>query len=123
MKTRMKRLVMITIIMMVVGVMAHSAYPQESQSDIKITRISELKNYSDAHIMGEVVKILDEDTFRLEDSSGKIKVYTGWKNTNVVKMGEKLTVRGKLDPGIIKEFYATEIVRENGEVIKLISSE
>jgi uncharacterized protein YdeI (BOF family) len=73
--------------------------------------------------MGEVVKILDEDTFRLEDSSGKIKVYTGWKNTNVVKMGEKLTVRGKLDPGVIKEFYATEIVRENGEVIKLISSE
>jgi uncharacterized protein YdeI (BOF family) len=114
---------MITIIMMVVGVMVHSAYPQESQSDIKITRISELKNYSDAHIMGEVVKILDEDTFRLEDSSGKIKVYTGWKNTNVVKMGEKLTVRGKLDPGVIKEFYATEIVRENGEVIKLISSE
>ena len=114
---------MSAIIILVAAVMDHNAYAQSGQSVFEITKISDLKNYSDTYLMGEAVKIPDEDAFRLEDSSGKIKVYTGWRNTNVVKMGEMLTVRGKLDPGIRKEFYATEIVRENGEVIKLISSE
>jgi uncharacterized protein YdeI (BOF family) len=59
----------------------------------------------------------------LEDSSGNIKVYTGWKNTNVVKKEDKITVRGKVDPGIVKEFYATEIIKEGGEIIKLKSDE
>ena len=68
-----------------------------------------------------MIKILDEDEFRLQDSSGRIKVYTGWKNTNLVKSGEKITVRGKLDPGIVKEFYATEIIKEDGEMIKFES--
>lgn len=123
MKTKMKRLTMITIMTLILTVMVHSVYTQDNQSDIKITNISELRNYMDSYIKGEVIKILDEDEFRLEDSSGRIKVYTGWKNTNIVKSGEKITVRGTLDPGIIKEFYATEIIRENGDVIKLKSDE
>lgn len=103
--------------------MVPNTYSQENQTDIKITKVSELQNYTDSYIKGEVIKTLDEDKFRLEDSSGNIKVYTGWKNTHVVKMGEKITVRGKLDPGIVKEFYATEIIKEDGEVIKLKSDE
>lgn len=107
----------------VLTVMGQNAYPQENQSDIKITKISELQNYTDSYIKGEVIKILDEDEFRFKGSSGKIKVYTGWKNTNLVKKDEKITIRGKLDPGIVKEFYATEIIKENGEKIKLKSDE
>jgi uncharacterized protein YdeI (BOF family) len=123
MKTKMIKLTMITIIMLGFTVMVNNTYAQENQADIKITSISELQNYTDFYIKGEVIRILDEDEFRLQDSSGKIRVYTGWKNTNLVKNREKITVRGTLDPGVIKDFYATEIIRENGEVIKLKSDE
>ena len=123
MKTKRKQLTMMTIIMVIFTMTINSAFSQENQSDIKITRISELENYSDSYIKGEVIKILDEDEFRLKDSSGNIKVYTGWKNTNLVKKDEKITIRGKLDPGIVKEFYATEIIKENGEIIKLKSDD
>jgi uncharacterized protein YdeI (BOF family) len=123
MKTKMRKLTMITVILLGFTVMVNNTYAQENQADIKITRISELRNYTDSYIKGEVLKILDEDEFRLQDSSGKIRVYTGWKNTNLVKYGEKITVRGTLDPDVIKEFYATEIIRENGDVIKLKSDE
>lgn len=110
------------MVILTTGKLQH-AYSQDNQTDIKITKISELKNYTDSYIKGEVIRILDEDEFRLKDSSGKIKVYTGWRNTNLVKRGAKITVRGTLDPGIIKEFYATEIIMEDGEVIKLKSNE
>jgi uncharacterized protein YdeI (BOF family) len=116
-----KLFTMLAIISIYFNVMVYDAYSQDKPSDIKITRISDLQNYTESYISGEVIKILDEDDFRLEDSSGKIKVYTGWKNTNLVKMGDKITVKGKLDPGIVKEFYATEIILENGEIIKLKS--
>jgi uncharacterized protein YdeI (BOF family) len=123
MKTKIKQWTMVTIILLGFTVMGYNGYSQENQSDIKITKISELQNYTDSYIKGEVIKILDEDEFRLEDSSGNIKVYTGWKNTNVVKKEDKITVRGKVDPGIVKEFYATEIIKEGGEIIKLKSDE
>lgn len=108
---------------MLFGVMVQNVNSQQMESDVNITKISELIRYTDSYIKGEVVRILDTDEFRLKDSSGKIKVYTGWKNTNMVKKGEIVTVRGIMDPGVIKEFYATEIIRENGEVVKLKSDE
>lgn len=123
MNRKMKQLTLITMVMLGLTMMVNRAYSQEKQSDIKITSISELQNYTNSYIKGEVIKILDEDEFRLEDSSGKIKVYTGWKNTNLVEKGEKITVRGTQDPGLIKEFYATEIIKEDGEIIKLQSDE
>jgi uncharacterized protein YdeI (BOF family) len=123
MKTNKKLLKIISIILLGFAVMGHHAYSQENQSDIKITRISELENYTDSYIKGEVIKILDEDEFRLQDSSGTIRVYTGWKNTNLVKKGDKITLRGTRDPGVIVEFYATEIIRDNGELIRLKSDE
>ena len=85
----------------------------------KPVKISELEKYKPAQIEGKVIKIMDEDEFRVKDESGKIKVYTGWKNTNTVSLGEKIKIKGYLDPGIIKEFYASEIIRENGEKIIL----
>lgn len=121
MKSIKKQLTIITIMAVLPMMMIQNASAQDKQADITITKISELQNYTDSYIKGEVIKILDEDEFRLKDNSGKIKVYTGWKNTSLVKKGEKITVRGTLDPGIVKEFYATEIIREDGEKIKLKS--
>ncbi len=123
MKTTKRQNTIISILLILFSVMVNNAYSQESLSNMKIIKISELQNYTDSYIKGEVIKILDEDEFRLEDNSGKIKVYTGWKNTNIVKKGEKITLRGKLDPGIVKEFYATEIIKDDGETIKLESDE
>lgn len=88
-------------------------------NDNKAVKIAELRNYETSMIKGEVVKILDEDEFRIQDESGKIKVYTGWKNTHTVSLGEKIEVKGYLDPGLVREFYASEITRENGEKIIL----
>ena len=115
----MKQLTMVTIMIIAYTMMAQDVYSQDKQPEIIITEISELQNYETSYIKGEVTKILDEDEFRLEDSGGKIKVYTGWKNTNIVKKGDKITVKGKLDPGLVKEFYASEIIMEDGEKIKL----
>jgi len=120
MKTIRKQLTMMTSIM-VITMLVNKVYTKEYQSDIKIIKISELQNYTDSYIQGEVIKMLDEDEFRLQDSSGNIKVYTGWKNTNMVKKGDHITVRGKVDPGMVREFYATEIIKEDGEAIILKS--
>ena len=120
MKTIKQNLKMSAVLLLVVlAAVAVNGYAHNHTSEIKVTNIADLQNYTDTYIKGEVVKILDEDEFRLKDESGKIKVYTGWKNTNIVKKGETVTVRGTLDPGIINEFYAKEIIRENAEHIKL----
>ena len=123
MRTIKLQLTAIAGLMLLCNLFFSDAYSKENQPDISITKISDLQNYTIAYIKGEVIKILDEDEFRLEDSSGKIKVYTGWKNTNLVKKGENIIAKGKLDPGIVKEFYASEIIMENGEIIKLASDE
>jgi hypothetical protein len=89
----------------------------------EITLIGELERGMSATIKGEVTRILDEDEFRLQDETGSIRVYSGWKNRVFVRTGEKLTVRGFVDNDIASyfrpEFYAFEIVREDGSVIKL----
>ena len=121
MNTKMFRFAISVVTLTVLSVMILDATPQENKNTI--TPISDLVRYTDSYIRGEVVRILDEDEFRLRDDSGRIKVYTGWRNTNVVKQGEIVTVKGALDPGIFKEFYAREIIRENGDVIRLIPNE
>ena len=88
-----------------------------------ITSIGDLERGMSATIKGEVTRILDEDEFRIQDESGSIKVYIGWKNRVSFPTGEKLTVNGFVDDDLKSyfrpEFYAFEIVRADGTVIKL----
>ncbi len=123
MKVIIKNLVFINLVLVLSIVLPQSAYTQNDQTDLDITKVKELENYKDSYIKGKVIKILDEDEFRLEDDSGTIKVYTGWKNTNIVKKDEIVIVKGKLDPGIINEFYASEIIKEDGKKIELEADE
>lgn len=124
MKTAKFQLSAMAILMMVFMAATSTASPNGKKTEFEITKISTLERYTTTHIKGEVVRILDEDEFRLKDESGKIKVYVGWKNPGVVRKGDKITVKGMLDPGIIfDEFYASEIILENGDVIKLRSGE
>ncbi len=88
-----------------------------------ITAIDLLERGMTANIKGEVTRILDEDEFRIADKTGSVRVYIGWKNRVNIPVGETVTVRGVVDDDLISyfrpEFYAFEIVREDGTVIKL----
>ena len=88
-----------------------------------ITAIDLLERGMAANIKGEVTRILDEDEFRITDQTGSMRVYIGWKNRVNIPVGETVTVRGVVDDDLVSyfrpEFYAFEIVREDGTVIKL----
>lgn len=82
-----------------------------------VTPIGDLARGTTATIHGTVERILDEDEFRISDDSGSIDVYIG-PNIVSVDVGEKVTVRGFVDDDLLKEFYARELVRADGEVVK-----
>jgi uncharacterized protein YdeI (BOF family) len=115
----MKQQLVIFLMLLVPAVFAGNHKSSVDNTEPVITKISDLRSYSEATIHGEVVRILDEDEFRIKDESGKIKVYTGWKNNVRVKNGDKVTVKGYLDPGIIREFYASEITLADGKTLQL----
>jgi uncharacterized protein YdeI (BOF family) len=87
------------------------------------TPIGELNRGMSAVIHGKVTSILDEDEFRMEDATGSVRVYIGWRNRMVVPIGEEITVRGVVDDDLVSffrpEVYAFEITRQDGTIIKL----
>jgi uncharacterized protein YdeI (BOF family) len=89
----------------------------------EVTSIDNLERGMSATVKGEVTRILDEDEFRIQDETGSVRVYIGWKNRVSFPTGEKLTVRGFVDDDLAAyfrpELYAFEIIREDGTVIKL----
>lgn len=88
-----------------------------------ITNISDISRGASVTLKGTVTRILDEDEFRLEDKTGSVKIYIGWKNRVMVKVGESVTVKGFVDDDLINAFrpevYAQKIIRENGETVEL----
>ncbi|QFZ55041.1 cytochrome c maturation protein CcmE [Oceanihabitans sp. IOP_32] len=115
-----KNNLMVLFVVLSTATIAQNAPTKEDDSNIEITKISDLKKYTSSYIQGSVIKITDVDEFRIQDSSKTIKVYTGWRNTNLVKTGQNIIVKGVLDPGFFfDEFYASEIILENGELINL----
>jgi uncharacterized protein YdeI (BOF family) len=92
-------------------------------ADENITNIAEVNPGASVTLKGKVTRILDEDEFRLEDETGSIKVYIGWKNRVMVDVGETVTVKGVVDNDLVDVFrpevYARELVREDGTVVKL----
>lgn len=88
-----------------------------------ITPIGNLDRGMSVVISGKVTRILDEDEFRMEDATGSVRVYIGWRNRVTVAEGEHITVRGVVDDDLTAffrpELYASEITREDGTVIKL----
>lgn len=119
----MRKQLVVLLMLFVPVVFAGTLKSSHDNNEIVITNISDLRAYSEATIKGEIVRILDEDEFRIKDESGKIKVYTGWKNNIRVNTGDEVTVKGYLDSGIFREFYAAEITLQNGEKIILKQDE
>lgn len=89
----------------------------------EFTKIGDIQRGMPVSLKGEVTRITDEDEFRLRDDTGSVLIYIGWRNRVMVKTGETVIVRGFVDDDLQDffrpEVYAQEIVRENGEVIRL----
>lgn len=88
-----------------------------------VTPVGALERGMHATVKGAVVRITDEDTFRLRDDTGDLSVYIGWRNRVAVAPGEIVTVEGVVDDDLLSvvwpEFYASRILREDGSVIEL----
>ncbi len=89
----------------------------------EVTKIENLERGANVTLQGEVVRILDEDEFRLRDDTGSVQIYIGWQNRVMVDVGENVTVSGFVDNDLIDVFrpevYAREIIREDGSTVEL----
>jgi uncharacterized protein YdeI (BOF family) len=88
-----------------------------------MTAISEVRRGQRVTLRGEVQRIRDEDEFTLKDSTGRIKVYTGWKNEMHVAEGDTVIVEGRADDDVIPlmrpEIYASALILANGDRVNL----
>ena len=91
------------------------ALPAHAQKDT--TPIAEAERGSMVTVQGTVARILDEDTFRLTDDSGDIRVYVG-PTFVPADVGEAVTVHGFVDDDLgPREIYARSLTRADGEVV------
>ena len=116
----MKAIYAIFIVSLLLFVSPFYAYPSDHE---QITNIGDITRGASVTLQGEVSRILDEDEFRLQDNTGSVKIYIGWKNRVMVTVGERVKVVGFVDDDLINAFrpevYANKIIRENGEIIEL----
>lgn len=88
-----------------------------------VTEVEDVRRGAPVSLTGEVTQILDEDEFRLRDTSGTIDIYIGWQNRVAVDIGDTVTVYGTADddvlPGFRPDIYAEKLVLSTGEVIDL----
>jgi uncharacterized protein YdeI (BOF family) len=89
-------------------------------ADEVLTDITDAARGAFVAVKGEVTRILDEDTFRLTDATGSIRVYIG-PNRMPVRDGDSVTVEGQVDDDLIgpREIYADALVLEDGTVVTL----
>ena len=100
-----------------VAALAVFAAPALADSD-PITPIADAQRGSFATVEGEVARILDEDTFRLADASGAIRIYIG-PNRMPVRTGDAVRVTGFVDDGFgPREIYADGLVQADGTEIQ-----
>jgi uncharacterized protein YdeI (BOF family) len=83
-----------------------------------VTRIGDLVRNTMVTVEGTVTRINDEDEFIITDSTGSIQIYTG-RSYFTVDQGQRVSVRGLVDDGVMLEIYADEIVLPDGSVIEI----
>ncbi len=88
-----------------------------------VTNIGDLRRGASVTVQGRVSRITDKDEFRLEDGTGSVLVYIGWKNRVMVNVNEEVTVKGVVDDDLRNffrpEIMAQEIVRQDGSKVEL----
>ncbi|MEA3643106.1 MAG: OB-fold nucleic acid binding domain-containing protein [Lamprobacter sp.] len=92
--------------------------PGLAQAD-PTTAVRDLRPGLVATVAGRVERITEEDEFRLADETGSILVYIG-PNRLPVRTGDRVRVSGQVDDDDRPlEFYATEILFEDGRSVPL----
>ena len=98
-------------------------FARAEANDSAITKIEDVARGNNVVLQGRVTRILDEDEFRLEDDTGSIRIYIGWRNRVMVDVGETVTVKGFVDDDLVNVFrpevYANELIREDGTTVTL----
>ncbi|MDJ0621602.1 MAG: NirD/YgiW/YdeI family stress tolerance protein [Desulfocapsaceae bacterium] len=116
----MKTYFPIFIFLLVLFIFPHAVHSADHE---QITNIADISRGASVTLQGKVTRILDEDEFRLQDDTGSVKIYIGWRNRVTVRVGESVKVVGFVDDDLVNAFrpevYAQEIIRENGEQIEL----
>ncbi len=104
-----------TLAVLVLFLAAPGAFAKE------VTKIEDIERGANVTLEGEVIRILDEDEFRLQDDTGSVRVYIGWRNRVTVAVGETVTVTGFVDDDLVSyfrpEIYARQVIRADGTTI------
>lgn len=120
---------MLIVVAFLIAAPVYAQAPSISDANAtdEITRIEDVRPGASVQLQGTVTRILDEDEFRMEDATGSIRVYIGWRNRVMVTVGEQVTVRGIVDYDLVSAFrpevYAHEIIRGDGTVVQLDHTE
>lgn len=69
-------------------------------------------------LKGTVERITDDDEFRLTDHTGSLTVYVG-PNPMPVGQGDRISVTGRMDDGLVRELYADSVTRQDGTTVTL----
>jgi uncharacterized protein YdeI (BOF family) len=111
---------LITLALFATGLYA-STEPAPAE-ERKFDRIADVSRGDLVELRGQVARIADEDEFILQDESGRVRIYIGWKNDLPVERGDTVIVEGRADDSILgfrPEIYARFLELENGERIEL----
>lgn len=91
--------------------------PVLAAADEPTMPVSEAQRGSFVTVAGSVTRIMDEDTFRLADASGDIRIYIG-PNRMPVRAGDAVTVSGFVDDGFgPREIYADTVTLPDGSMV------
>jgi uncharacterized protein YdeI (BOF family) len=79
--------------------------------------VADAKRGTFVTLEGEVTRILDEDTFRLTDMTGDIRIYIG-PNRMPVRIGDRVAVNGFVDDDFgPREVYADALETADGTIV------
>ena len=101
------------------GLSAMASFSFAAANERPLTEIADVQRGTVVTVVGTVETLLDEDEFRLRDSTGALRVYVG-PNWVPADVGEIITVHGYMDDSWFRpELYAREIVRADGTTVTL----
>jgi uncharacterized protein YdeI (BOF family) len=86
-------------------------------------RIKDVRRGQSVILHGVVSQIRDEDEFMLKDASGKIEIYLGRLGSMPVKVGDRVTVKGRADddglPWTRPDIYASGLILSDGRELQV----
>lgn len=117
----MKRAFLVTLAL-AFALVSTVAAQGDSDGQTDLLSIGEIRRGEQVTVAGEVTRIRDYDTFRIEDETGRVQVYVrGGFSRSAIRTGETVTVTGWVDDDLLafrREIYATRITLADGTVLE-----